>query len=60
MTLPNPRTVHVDPSAAGPEISPFLFGHNLEHTRRAMWQGLSAQLLANRKFAGEVFSRGPD
>ncbi len=43
----------LDPKNAGPVISPLLFGHNLEHTRRAMWQGLSAELLANRKFAGE-------
>jgi alpha-N-arabinofuranosidase len=30
-----------------------LFGHNLEHTRSAVFQGLSAQLLRNRKFAGK-------
>ena len=32
-------------------ISPFLFGHNLEHTRRCLWGGLCAQLVRNRKFA---------
>jgi hypothetical protein len=35
----------------GPTISPLLFGHNFEITRKASWQGLSAQMLANRKFA---------
>lgn len=28
-----------------------LFGHNLEVTRRGVWSGLSAQMVANRKFA---------
>jgi len=32
-------------------ISPQLFGHNLEHTRRAIWRGISAEAVANRKFA---------
>ncbi|MBA3708611.1 MAG: hypothetical protein H0W83_07330 [Planctomycetes bacterium] len=52
-TSPVPSIV-CDPALAGAVISPFLFGHNIEHTRRAMWRGLSAQLIANRKFAGEV------
>jgi len=34
-------------------INPLLFGHNLEHTRSCVWQGLSAQLLHNRKFYGK-------
>ncbi len=34
------------------EISPAWFGHNLEHTRSCVWQGLSAELIRNRKFAG--------
>ena len=34
-------------------ISPYLFGSNLEHTRACIYQGLSAQLLRNRKFAGK-------
>jgi len=34
------------------EISPMLFGHNLEHTRSCVWRGLAAQLVRNRKFAG--------
>jgi alpha-N-arabinofuranosidase len=54
------RTIRIDRDKAGAEISPFLFGHNLEHTRKAMWKGLSAQLLANRKFAGAVSVRSPD
>ena len=35
------------------EYSPYIFGHNLEHTRAAINQGLSAQMLQNRKFAGK-------
>ena len=35
------------------EISPYIFGHNLEHTRSAVYGGLSAQMLKNRKFAGK-------
>ncbi len=35
------------------ELSPFVFGHNLEHTRAAVYGGLSAQMLRNRKFAGK-------
>jgi alpha-L-arabinofuranosidase len=46
------RVFKLDPSRTAGEISALLFGHNLEHTRRAVWQGLSAQMLANRKFAG--------
>lgn len=42
----------VDASQTAGEISPLWFGHNLEHTRSCMWQGLSAQLIRNRKFAG--------
>ncbi|GHT54735.1 hypothetical protein AGMMS49982_19910 [Bacteroidia bacterium] len=35
------------------KIEETLFGHNLEHCRSAVFQGLSAQLLRNRKFAGK-------
>jgi len=36
------------------KLSPYVFGHNLEHTRSAVAGsgGLSAQMLRNRKFAG--------
>jgi alpha-N-arabinofuranosidase len=34
-------------------LSPYIFGHNLEHTRSAVGSGLSAQMLRNRKFAGK-------
>jgi alpha-N-arabinofuranosidase len=43
--------VEIDAKQTGAEISPLLFGHNLEHTRRAIWQGISAEMIANRKFA---------
>lgn len=35
------------------ELSPYVFGHNLEHTRACVYGGLSAQMLKNRKFAGK-------
>lgn len=35
------------------DYSPYIFGHNLEHTRSAVIGGLSAQMLRNRKFAGQ-------
>jgi alpha-N-arabinofuranosidase len=41
----------LDTGNAGPVISPLLFGHNLEVTRRAVWSGLGAEMVANRKFA---------
>ena len=34
-------------------VSPFLFGNNLEHTRSSVCNGLSAQILKNRKFVGK-------
>lgn len=36
----------------GYEVSPLLFGGNLEHSRSAISGGLSAQMLRNRKFVG--------
>jgi len=35
------------------DYSPYIFGYNLEHTRSAVLNGLSAQMLRNRKFAGQ-------
>ena len=43
--------VKIDAQDQGQVISPLLFGHNLEHTRKAIWQGISAEMIANRKFA---------
>jgi alpha-N-arabinofuranosidase len=47
-----PATFVLDVGKAAGEISPLWFGHNLEHTRSCVWQGLGAQLVRNRKFAG--------
>ncbi len=44
-------TVQLDVKNHGGVISPLLFGHNLEITRRGIWSGLSAEMVANRKFA---------
>jgi alpha-L-arabinofuranosidase len=44
-------TVEIDCQQRGSSISPLLFGHNLEVTRRDIWQGLGAEMVANRKFA---------
>jgi len=41
----------IDAKEQGAVISSQLFGHNLEVTRRAVWSGLSAEMIANRKFA---------
>jgi len=46
-------TMVIDVNKTGEVISPLLFGHNMEHTRYAFWKGLSAELIANRKFAGK-------
>ena len=42
----------IDTNRAVP-LSPYVFGHNLEHTRSAVNGGLSAEMLRNRKFAGK-------
>jgi alpha-L-arabinofuranosidase/acetyl esterase/lipase len=47
----DPFPIGLDVKAVGPVISPLLFGHNLEVTRKGIWSGLSAQMVANRKFA---------
>ena len=46
------RSFRIDIAKTSGTVSPLLFGHNLEHTRRAVWQGISGEKLANRKFAG--------
>jgi len=50
--------MEVDVGKRAGEISPLWFGHNLEHTRSCIWQGLSAQLIRNRKFVGSSSPRG--
>jgi alpha-N-arabinofuranosidase len=42
--------VQIDPATPGAVISPLLFGHNLEVTRRSVWSSLGAEMVANRKF----------
>lgn len=39
-------------------FSPYIFGHNLEHTRSAVTGGLCAQMLRNRKFVGTSRKQG--
>jgi alpha-N-arabinofuranosidase len=46
-----PVRVEIDAQQVGTTISPLLFGHNLEVTRRAVWGGLGAEMVANRKFS---------
>ena len=46
----NAQKIDLDQTEA---FSPYIFGHNLEHTRSAVNSGLSAQMLKNRKFAGK-------
>jgi alpha-L-arabinofuranosidase len=55
VTANDPQTAEpplvIDRATAGPVISPLLFSHNLETTRRSVWRGLGAEMLNNRKFA---------
>jgi alpha-L-arabinofuranosidase len=44
--------IEIDAKQMGTTISPLLFGQNIEHTRRSITQGISAEMIANRKFAG--------
>lgn len=46
-----PIEIDLEKADHGAVISPLLFGHNLEVTRRGFWGGISAQMVANRKFA---------
>ena len=55
---PPATPITLDVKSAGPAISPLLFSFNLEHTRHAMWKGISAELLANRKLAGKSVADG--
>ena len=48
--------LHINTNEQTPS-SPYLFSHNLEHTRGCLYRGLSAQLLRNRKFAGRPQAR---
>ena len=52
MCLLNVCAQQIDITSAE-DFSPYVFGHNLEHTRAAVNGGLSAQMLKNRKFAGK-------
>ena len=40
-----------------PVWPPHLFGHNLEHTRASIMDGLSAQMIRNRKFVRQLEER---
>ena len=42
--------LHISDPPCGHVIEPDLFGFNMEVTRQTFWHGLSAQMLANRKF----------
>ncbi len=46
-----PTRLIIDAKEQGTVISPLLFGCNLEVTRRGIWRGLGAEMVANRKFA---------
>jgi len=52
----NACSLHIDINTRR-SSSPFIFGHNLEHTRACVSGGLSAQMLRNRKFAGRPQAR---
>ena len=46
------QTIVIDTKESA-ALSPYIFGHKLEHTRAAVGGGLSAQMLRNRKFCGK-------
>lgn len=48
------RILELEKYKSATAISPLLFGHNLETTRRGVWQGLGAERVANRKFAADL------
>ncbi|MHB0961472.1 MAG: carbohydrate binding domain-containing protein [Pirellulaceae bacterium] len=48
------KTLELEKCNRATAISPLLFGHNLETTRRGVWQGLGAERVANRKFAADL------
>ena len=65
--------VAVDPAAAGPEISRYLYGEFIEHLGRCIYGGIWAEMLKDRKFllsekdspwktvgAGPIFDRKAD
>ena len=43
--------LYTQDSKLGPAISPEFFGHDLEFTRHDLFEGLSSELIGNRKFA---------
>lgn len=48
---PEIGSIKIDATAVAETISPLLFSHNIEVTRRAVFGGLSAEMVSNRKFA---------
>ena len=52
-TRKSETTVIMIDAADTAALSPYIFGHNPEHTRAAVCGGLSAQMLRNRKFCGK-------
>ena len=48
---PQTASIKIDAAAVSEPISPLLFSHNIEVTRRAVFGGLSAEMVSNRKFA---------
>ena len=48
-----PEVLGIHLSGTGEIVSPRMMGTNIEHTRSCICQGLSAQMLRNRKFAGK-------
>jgi alpha-L-arabinofuranosidase len=53
-----PTRFPLDARHPGPVVSPLLFGHNIEITRKGAWRGLYAEMVANRKFAGDAKADG--
>jgi alpha-N-arabinofuranosidase len=48
----------IDPSRAVGQINPNIYGHFIEHLGRCIQGGIWAEVLTNRKFAGEASNNG--
>ncbi len=55
-----PESLRIVPGKSNAVVSSGLFGLNMEITRSTMWNGLSAQLLNNRKFYAGTVQNGPN
>lgn len=51
--MTTPTTIHLDPGRVIGSVHQHLYGANLEHIGRSVYQGVWAEMLKSRKFAGD-------